>query len=359
MFESNDTFSCLTKCDYQSRQNQAPLPDSPVLSFLRKKYSKSKTKKTLAMPVLAAEAKTKCAGWPRRRRCFAVEVLVSAGPRKDPIRYGQDGAQRESGEDAGGVIFLPGFCVFWIADGTSQEPALPGFSSRILAQDLGVCFQQSAVRLLWPPGSGAAPKAVRRTSLLRRITRAAFGLLQEQWQERLTAYWHGLSPEMVTRAQSAFSSCGDGVRRLRWSTTLLGGVVGLTDGSLRVANFGDAAGIVYASGADPTPIIPNRDRCFVTLELTPATAAPTVVPPVLNDQAYLLATAPIGGVEAFFCFTDGVAPGSLPRFLQNLVSKPADHAERLLRQLRLLSGDDKTLLVSKQIDAFRMGARRC
>jgi hypothetical protein len=313
-----------------------------------------------AMPAKAAHAKSKrAAGRPRRRqRCFAVEVLVSAGPRKDPVQYGQDGALRESGEDAGGVVFLPGFCAFWIADGTSQEPALPGFSSRILAQDLGICFQQAALRRLWPTRSGSAPKAARRASVLRRITHDAFGLLQARWQERLNAYWHGLSPEMAARTLKAFARCGDGVRRLRWSATLLGGVVDLADGSLRVANFGDSAGLVYGSGADPVPLMPNRDRCFVTLEQASEAAVPSVVPPALNGQAPTLEAVPITGVEAFFCFTDGVAPGSLPRFLQNLASKPADQAERLLRQLRLLSGDDKTLLVGKRALSFRKGARR-
>lgn len=212
-----------------------------------------------AMPAKAANAKPKrTAGRPRRRpRPFTIELLVSAGPRKDPVRYGQDGALRESGEDAGGVVFLPGFCVFWIADGTSQEPALPGFSSRILAQDLGSCFQQAAIRLLWPTRSGSAPKAAGQPALLRRITLDAFGLLQELWQERLAGYWDGLSPEMVTRTLEAFARCGDGVRRLRWSSTLLGGVADLAAGSLRVANFGDSAGIVYGSGTDPVPVVPN------------------------------------------------------------------------------------------------------
>lgn len=96
----------------------------------------------------------------------------------------------------------------------------------------------------------------------------------------------------------------------------------------------------------------------MTFALAPGEPVPVVIPPLLNGHANALVAAPITDVEAFYCFTDGVAQGSLPRFLQNLAGKPPDLAERLLRQLRLRSADDKALLVGKRAASPAQGARR-
>lgn len=283
---------------------------------------------------------------------FAIEILVSSGPRKDPERYREDGALREPGEDAGGALFLPGISVFWIADGTSQEPSLPGFSSRMLAQDIGVCFERAVFEEVALPRSRDPSEAPPNTDRFDALQGAAFRLLKDLWQRRLTAFWSRLSPEAARKALDAFAHCGDGIRRLRWSSTLLFGAVSLKDGSLRIANFGDSCGIVYPQGADPVPVPPNHDRCFITLEYRPDSAMPVVVPPAPNGRGGPAASVRVPKANAFFCFTDGAASGGLLAFLDALIAKTPPQAERLLRRTRALSGDDKTLLIGKRILPF-------
>ena len=76
-------------------------------------------------------------------RILAGEVLTSPGPRKQP-RENNRHHSPELAEDSGGVLMLGGKLAWmWVADGASDMHAVSGFSSRLLAQDLGRLFTTS------------------------------------------------------------------------------------------------------------------------------------------------------------------------------------------------------------------------
>jgi hypothetical protein len=290
----------------------------------------------------AGENETAAVGTPPGSQggAFALELFLTAGPRKDPDRYATDGAEREAGEDAAGVLCLPGACLFWIADGTSQEPALAGFSARRLARDLGACLQRAALPRLT---GDLLPE-----TLLTDIARDAFHRLQEQWGERLRDCWASLPPAQRGQFLLACADCGDGRRRLQWSSTVLFGALAFVDGTLAVANCGDSGGLVYAGAGAPAPIAPNGYRCFVALEYAPDAEQPEIVPYLPAPE--VIPTTVYPTVTEFCCCSDGAAAGGLPRLLTQLADKPAAQAERLLKEARLHSGDDKALLIGKRVE---------
>ena len=67
------------------------------------------------------------------------EITTASGPRKG--MPSERSSNLELGEDSGGVLSLPNqLGIIWIADGTSDSTRIGSFSSRILAQDLGLVF---------------------------------------------------------------------------------------------------------------------------------------------------------------------------------------------------------------------------
>ena len=67
------------------------------------------------------------------------EITTSSGPRKGIPP--EKSSNIELGEDSGGILSLAGqLGIIWIADGTSDSTRIGSFSSRILAQDLGLVF---------------------------------------------------------------------------------------------------------------------------------------------------------------------------------------------------------------------------
>ncbi len=271
------------------------------------------------------------------RGAFSIELLLSSGPRKDPEEYRRDAACRESGEDAGGVFFFPGGCLFWIADGTSQEPSFPPFSSRTLARDFGTCLRESIHRKF--PG-------VHGPITLSPILSDAFELLRCLWEERVghlpdTPDSDGTHEEFL----ASFARCADGIRRMSWSSTLLAGLVSFESGLLEIANYGDSGGIVYRHEGGSAVIEPNRKRCSLLLEEKADGNSPAVTAVIPSDHPLTVLNS--SSVDRFFCMTDGIFTASLERFLTQVRSRPSFSVEDMFRNLRTLSGDDKTLLVGR------------
>lgn len=269
---------------------------------------------------------------------YSLELLTSAGPRKQPDAYRREASLRELGEDAGGVLFLPGGALFWVADGTSQEARLSAFSSRMLAQDLGVCLQRCATERHERDG------AVELIDLLPGM----FAALETLWQKRLIRCWHALeSDEARQRFLERFPVCGDGLRRLSWSSTFLAGLLAFDACHLETMNLGDAGGIVYSeSSAAPGFIFPGNKRFFVSIDFLPEAVAPFITSIDIDWTDVPLQT--FDDVTGFLCLTDGNTPASVSRFLSMLETKPFFRLERMLRVMRVLSWDDRTLLIGRR-----------
>ena len=169
----------------------------------------------------------------RPRNRITAELLISAGPRKDD--------DLPLGEDAGGVIVESSHASFWVADGTSESPVLKDFSSRTMAQELGICFVEELSKI---SQTELLDRIEHDPSLSSTILERAFFSLFGAWQRRLSEL---LESENAGKAfENAFRlderteelTSRTHLEFLDFSTTFLGGFVS-KNGTGQAACIGD------------------------------------------------------------------------------------------------------------------------
>lgn len=251
--------------DFQ-RQDLVISESSPEIIVKTPNGSAISTQKVSKVEITIEEQK-------KDENIYYVELMVTSGPRKDVDAYRSNAAYRELGEDAGGVLSLPGMYLFWIADGTSDQKVLYDFSSRILAQDLGICFKKCACNMFLENGIIDFGKLIEET----------FNDLENEWKQRLSKKWTDLTLEGKEKFTSSLPCCGDGALRISWSSTFLAGVINFNEEKLQCLNIGDAGGLVcYKKDRKKEDIVPpKRGRCFMSIEHYPKYGsydAPTISP---------------------------------------------------------------------------------
>ncbi len=268
---------------------------------------------------------------------YYTELLVSAGPRKED--YGNNPTLRELGEDAGGILSLPNKTYFWISDGTSQEFALYGFSSRKFAQDLGTAFQEQA--LSHYVNGLSFPDFIQQT----------FDTVETNWQKRLAERW-----EIVKSNQDEESFiellalCGDGHRRQAWSSTFLCGVLEHTEKKLYLYNSGDSGGFVFSEKNELIAIKPNRQRNFIAIDWIPNRHAPIcnlIGRNYKNIESYFEQIQEIANAENALFLTDGNI--DFDKLIKLIDGKEYLSIVNFLTKLRLNNHDDKSLLCISQL----------
>jgi len=103
------------------------------------------------------------------------ELIISAGPRKD------DDVQL--GEDAGGVIVGSNWASFWVADGTSESPTVMDFSSRTMAQELGIHFVEELNKV---SNNDLLNNLVNENNFAAMLLEKAFNSLLKEWDSTLS-----------------------------------------------------------------------------------------------------------------------------------------------------------------------------
>jgi len=114
----------------------------------------------------------------RNKRAYnriTAELLISAGPRKDD--------DLPLGEDAGGVIVESNYASFWVSDGTSESQVLRDFSSRTMAQELGIYFVEELGKV---SGTELLNRIEHDPSLSSTILQRAFSSLFGAWQKKVS-----------------------------------------------------------------------------------------------------------------------------------------------------------------------------
>ncbi len=123
-------------------------------------------------------------------RILIGEVLASPGPRKSA----NDNQHHtpEMAEDTGGLLMLGGETAWiWVADGASDMHAVSGFSSRILAQDLGRFFASQILQHPTTAMESSAQLAARLKQAADRVAECWTGHLQKN-DEQSTAITRAL-----------------------------------------------------------------------------------------------------------------------------------------------------------------------
>lgn len=269
------------------------------------------------------------------KNCYCIELLVSAGPRKG--NYTACSSARELGEDAGGILSFPDISFFWISDGTSHEPVLYEFSSRIFAQDLGVCYRRAALKEY---------KKNADASSLKKILDNMFEDVEALWKERLKGKWEQFQDDEQKQFLDKLTLCGDGSLRSTWSSTLSGGFIIPETMDIRYFNAGDSGGLFTTSGDEQITLIkPNRKRIFIAIDWFPGNEMPecTLIRQNIEDE--------IGRGEQirnFAFLTDGNT-NDLEKFLDTVQKMPITGISHILRRLRLASYDDKAVLFGSVI----------
>lgn len=114
---------------------------------------------------------------PKQSCTLIGEILSSPGPRKAPIEESIP-HNPELAEDSGGVLMIRGQTAWmWVADGASDMHTVGGFSSRILAQELGRHF---VTQVLEQPEISSVSK-----TLMQAHFENAVRLTAESWTFRL------------------------------------------------------------------------------------------------------------------------------------------------------------------------------
>lgn len=169
----------------------------------------------------------------RSRKRITAELLVSAGPRKDD--------DLPLGEDAGGVIVESSHASFWVADGTSESPVLLDFSSRTMAQELGIYFVEEIGKIT---KDGFLNRIEHDPFLSSTILKKAFSSLFGAWQKRASEL---LESENARKAFDTAFKLDDRTAELTmkthldfvdFSTTFLGGFIS-GNGTGQAACVGD------------------------------------------------------------------------------------------------------------------------
>lgn len=269
---------------------------------------------------------------------YFFELMTSPGPRKDPATYGSAIA-RELGEDAAGLINLPGYTLFWLSDGTSDESVLHGFSARILAQDAGLYLCEAAEE------SASSGNPLDLLNLLNKGLNKIF----VHWQERMDMRWKTLQDGGETKSfQKMFVPCGDGSLQISWSTTFLAGLLCHETGNLEIANLGDAGCLVQNLAGESMPTAIGYDRLFVKMLTEPdADRSPKVY---INPNNILPERIQVfKNVDALLCLTDGNSVVPLRKLFEQHSQRGVAGLAALIKQSRGLSYDDRTLLLGMRL----------
>ena len=300
---------------------------------------------------------------PEPKGGYWFELLTSPGPRKDSGAFSRS-VLRELGEDAAGLLQLPAYSFFWLSDGTSQESIWPGFSARILAQDIGALFTQTALQKsisLLPPASAASSLAPISTpnvfyqaptthpvnfSCLD-LVQSALENLRSAWQDIVNERWRKLLDTGETEAYlHRFTQYGDGLLRVGWSTTFMAGVLQHENKTLEIMNLGDSGCLVQSSTHDVIPTGISGDRIFVQLETSPGNPQPPAVrvsSPKLDTDAVQV----FENVEALLCITDGNSATSLTTLFKEHGKRGVLGLAELIKQSRPFTYDDRSLILGQ------------
>jgi len=269
------------------------------------------------------------------KHCYCIELLVSAGPRKG--NYAARSSAHELGEDAGGILSFPDISFFWISDGTSHEPVLYEFSSRIFAQDLGLCYRRAALKEYKKNADSLS---------LKKILDNMFEDVKVLWKERLKGKWERFQDDERKQFLDKLTLCGDDSRRSTWSSTLSGGFVIPETMEIHYFNAGDSGGLFTRFADDRVTLIkPNRKRIFIAIDWLHGDEMPecTLIRRNMEDE--------IGKgelVSNFAFMTDGNT-NDLEKFLDNMQRKNFGDISHILRRLRQVSYDDKAVLFGSVI----------
>jgi hypothetical protein len=271
---------------------------------------------------------------------FAFEVLVSAGPRKDRHEY-DGGLYRELGEDAAGLVTLPGMTLFWLSDGVSDEAILPGFSARLLAQDAGNMLAQSA-RQLYCDQHG-------QFAFLELIQQTLRGLLQA-WQVRAEERWRVLLQRNETDSfLGALDLGGDGTLRKSWSATFVAGRIDHNTGLLEAVNLGDGAFLIQQQGAALQALDRSSARVWLCMENLPAGDSASPLRFKMQEKEVQASDIlSFERVQWVLCMTDGATSGPIQATIRAQGS--VEGLVALLKGSRQKTYDDRTLILGRRLD---------
>ena len=230
------------------------------------------------------------------------ELIVSAGPRKD-----DDVAL---GEDAGGVLVESGHASFWVADGTSESCVLLDFSSRTMAQELGINFVEELNKV---SGDEILNLIGHDPSFCSRILKKAFSVLVDAWQSKASKF---LESETGRKAFDNAFRVDDRTAELTnrthldfvdFSTTFVGGLVS-GKGTVQVACIGDCP-LCVGNNDELEVYRLSNNRIFLRLRKygDGYRFDPGSISEVISTQSFSDANLVIAG-------SDGV--GLLPEFLK-------------------------------------------
>ena len=269
-----------------------------------------------------------------------IEALVAAGSRKSPEEYS---ASPELCKDAAGYLTLDEHVVFWVCDGTSDSNALPrhlnqpGFNSRILASDLGQGFGRIAAEALL---KGEDPRAS--------LPKELFDDIVCQWRGRLIEYLRGIENEgKLTALLTRLPLTGDGAYRMKWSSTLLGGIYNERGRALDILNIGDCGAVVM--GEEPHKVLPRATCGIVVANIRADTELDVNVFPIEVKADW----EHFESVTCFFAMSDGLAK-DLGAFLseteENLKNMPLGDVRRRLMTAGTLTYDDRAVVIGTLLE---------
>lgn len=271
---------------------------------------------------------------------YTFEVLVSAGPRKDRHEY-DGGLYRELGEDAAGLVTLPGMTLFWLSDGVSDEAVLAGFSARLLAQDAGNMLAQSARQLYCDQGGQFA--------FVELIQRTLRGLIQA-WQVRADERWQVLLRRNETDDfLSALDQGGDGTLRKSWSATFVAGRIDHDTGLLEAVNLGDGAFLVQQQGSTIQSLDRSSARLWLCMENLPTVNSMSPLRFKMQEKEIQVSDIlSFERVQWVLCMTDGATSGPIQATVR--AQGTVEGLVALLKGSRQKTYDDRTLILGRRLD---------
>lgn len=269
---------------------------------------------------------------------YIFELLTSPGPRKSHTEYGS-AVMRELGEDAAGLLNVPGYSFFWLADGTSDESILQGFSARILAQDAGTCLA----------GAFAAAFESGQPLHFEGLVNQGLKELSGMWQERFSSRWAALQTAGETASYLRFfARCGDGSLQVSWSTTFLAGLLNHDTGRLEILNLGDSGCLVQPGNDAPQATAMGSDRLFMLAQVPPGSSDMPAI--ALNPGSVELSRIQVfEDVQALLCLTDGNSTVNVKKLLGDHGPRGVLGLAALLKQTRSQSYDDRTIILARRI----------